>query len=261
MDLKLSGLKLNREKSMLESMQVGQWLGFVIDTLKMQFRVPPKKIVKLNGNLDSMISSGSATFRELARVAGSINSLYLAVGPIARLLTRQMHATIEARSLWDCSFSVSSPLSEELRFWSTNIGYGIQPKLTPGAVIFCDASDYAFRGFRIKLNDQPVSGMFRRFECQPSSTFRELKAIFYVIKAHVASLRHKKVKVFTDNENASRIVSVGSPKQHLHCLALDIFQLCLVNDIQIDAQCIPRDANVRADLLSLFVEKDFKLHL
>ena len=73
---------------------------------------------------------------------------------------------------------------------------------------------------------------------------------------HVASLRHKKVKVFTDNENASRIVSVGSPKQHLQCLVPDILQLCLVNDIQIEAQWIPRDANVRADLLSRFVDKD-----
>jgi len=98
--------------------------------------------------------------------------------------------------------------------------------------------------------------MFSHFESQQSSTFRELKAIFYVIKAHVASLRHKRVKVFTDNENTSSIVSVGSQKQHLKCLVLDILQLCLVNDIQIDAQLIPRDANVRADLLSRFVNKD-----
>ena len=88
-DLGLGGLKLNREKSMLEPMQVGQWLGFVIDTIKMQFRVPPKKIAKLKSNLDSMISSGIATFRGLARVAGFISSLYLAVGPIARLFMRQ----------------------------------------------------------------------------------------------------------------------------------------------------------------------------
>ena len=185
---------------MLEPMQVGQWLGFVIDTIKMQFRVPPKKIAKLKSNLDSMISSGSATFRGLARVAGFINSLYLAVGPIARLFTRQMHATIQARSFWDCSFLLSPPLSEDLRFWFANIeafnGYGIQPEFTPGAVIFCDASDYAFGGYqRIKLNDQPVIGMSSYFESRQSSTFRELKAIFYVIEAHVASLRHKKVKV------------------------------------------------------------------
>ena len=68
---------------------------------------------------------------------------------------------------------------------------------------FCDASDYAFVGYRIKLNDQPVSGMLSHFESQQSSTFRKLKAIFYVIKAHDASLRHKKVRVFTNNENAS----------------------------------------------------------
>lgn len=60
------------------------------------------------------------------------------------------------------------------------------------------------------------------FESQQSSTFRELRAIFCVIKVHVVSVRHK-VKLFTDNENASRAVSVGSPKQHLQSLELDIF--------------------------------------
>ena len=65
-----------------------------------------------------------------------------------------------------------------------------------------------------------------------------------------------RLKVFADNENAFRIVSVGSSKHHIQCLALDICQLCLVNDTQIDTQWISRDANVRADLLSCFVDKD-----
>ena len=173
---------------MLEPMQVGQWMAFVIDTIKMQFRVPPKKIAKLKCNLNSMVSSGSATFRGLARVVGFINSLCLAVGPTARLFTRQMHATIQARLFWDCSFSLSSPLQEELRFWFANIeafnGCGIHPKFTPVAVIFspvavifCDASDYAFGGYQIRLNDQPVNGMFSHFESQQSSTFRELSML------------------------------------------------------------------------------------
>ena len=114
------------------------------------------------------------------------------------------------RSGWDCSFPISVHLLEELRFWFPYIEafnvYGTQPKFSPGAVIFCDASDYAFGGFQFGFNDQPVSGMFTPFERQQSSTFRELKAIFFVIQAHVVSVRRKKVKVFTDNENASRIV-------------------------------------------------------
>ena len=128
-DLKLSGLKINKEKSVLEPMQVGQWLGFIIDTIKMQFRVPTKKIAKLKSNLDAIISARTATFRDLARVGGFINSLYLAVGPIARLFTRQIHSTIKDRPCWDCSFSISVLLLEELRFWFSNIeafnGYGI----------------------------------------------------------------------------------------------------------------------------------------
>ena len=99
MDLKLCGLKLNKKKSKLEPMQVGQWLSFVIDTIGMQFRVPPEKIAKLKSNLDFIISSRTVTFRDLARVTGLINSLFVAVGLIAGLFTRQIHATIQARSI------------------------------------------------------------------------------------------------------------------------------------------------------------------
>ena len=60
----------------------------------------------------------------------------------------------------------------------------------------------------------------------------------------IRRLRLKKVQVFTDNENASRIVSAGSTKQH-HSLVLGIFQLCLV-DIKIDVLWIPCNANVTA---------------
>ena len=38
-------------------MQVGQWLGFVTDTIGMQFGVPPVKISQLKSDLDFIISS------------------------------------------------------------------------------------------------------------------------------------------------------------------------------------------------------------
>ena len=64
------------------------------------------------------------------------------------------------------------------------------------------------------------------------------------------------MKVITDNDNAARIVLVGSRKPHLQALAIDIFQLCLAKRIVLDAQWIPRSVNERADLLSRFVDKD-----
>ena len=190
-------------------MQVGQWLGFVTDTTAMQFGVPPMKIAQLKSDLDFIISSRTVPFRDLAQVSGFINTLFVTVDLIASLFTWQttsiyLHSTIQAG--WDCTFPISVPLLKGLRFWFLNIeafdGYGIQPKFSPGVVIFCD---YAFGGFQVRFNDQPVIGMFTPFESQQSSTFKKLKANFYVIQSFAVSVRRKKVKVFTDKENASRI--------------------------------------------------------
>ena len=94
-ELSSSGLLCNQEKSHRTPMQIGKWLSFVIDSISMSFRIPEKKVSKLKGTLDSVIQVGYSSFHELARIAGSIISVALAVGPISRLLTRQMYFAIE----------------------------------------------------------------------------------------------------------------------------------------------------------------------
>ena len=85
-------------------MKVGEWLGFVINTITMTFRIPEKKVCKLKRLLNSAIQKKSSSYRELARIAGSIFSVALAVRPISCLLTRQMYLAIESRSAWDHIF-------------------------------------------------------------------------------------------------------------------------------------------------------------
>ena len=72
----------------------------------------------------------------------------------------------------------------------------------------------------------------------------------------VAQLKHKRVKIITDNQGAAKIVAIGSSKINLQALAIDTFNLCLVNSIILEAQWIPRSLNERADFLSRFVDKD-----
>ena len=110
--------------------------------------------------------------------------------------------------------------------------------------------------FSTNLNVSSVNGMWLADDKGQSSTYRELKAIYYVLASYVSQLENKKVKVFTDNDNAARIVLVGSPKPHLQSLAIDIFQLCLTKHIVLDTQWIPRSENERAHFLSRFVDKD-----
>jgi len=51
------------------------------------------------------------------------------------------------------------------------------------------------------------------------STFRELNGIYF------AQLKHKRVKIFTDNQGATRIVTFGSSKINLQALAMDNLNL------------------------------------
>ena len=58
----LSGLLCNEEKSHWAPMQIGEWLGFVIDSISMSFRIPEKKVSKLKGLLDFAIQAGYSSF-------------------------------------------------------------------------------------------------------------------------------------------------------------------------------------------------------
>jgi len=157
-------------------------------------------------------------------------------------------------------FIFSSSLLLELKFWYCNIdffnAYSIRPILATHTVVFSDASDVALGGFSASLDGTFVSGMWEPEDFGQSSTFRELKAIYFVLLSYVAQLKHKRVKIFTDNAGAARIVAIGSSKINLQALAMDIFNLCLVNSIVLEAQWIPRSLNERAYLLSRFVDKD-----
>lgn len=80
---------MNEDKSHWYPTQVGEWLGFVINTITVSFHIPERKVEKLTSLLGSVIGDTSFSYRELARIAGSIISVALVVGPISRLLTRQ----------------------------------------------------------------------------------------------------------------------------------------------------------------------------
>ena len=77
----------------------------MINTIAMTFQIPEAKVRKLKSLLSSAIRDKSSSYRELARIAGSLTSVALAVGPLSRLFTRQMYLAIESRSAWDLHFS------------------------------------------------------------------------------------------------------------------------------------------------------------
>ena len=83
-----------------------------------------------------------------------------------------------------------------------------------------------------------------------SSTWRESETVRRLINSNVEFLRHKKVKVFSDNKNVQSILQIGSRKDDLQKIAWDINQICEQHNIEICPEWIPRGQNQEADALS-----------
>ena len=164
LDLASSGFIPNESKSHWDPVQVGEWLGFVINTIQFMFQIPEAKLAKLKCSLESLILDGYATYWELVSLASFIISLFFAVGPIACLFTRQMFFLIQSRPSWDVSFTFSEALLQELKFWLQHIdsffGYSIRGVFCANLTVYTDASDFAFGSYLAILGGEPVRVCF-----------------------------------------------------------------------------------------------------
>ena len=71
----------------------------------------------------------------------------------------------------------------------------------------------------------------------------------------VEQLKHRKVKVFTDNQGAVRVLSFGGFEVHTVCGSKH-FSCLFSHRIALEAHWIPRSLNGTADLLCRFIDED-----
>lgn len=188
-------------------------MGFEIDLQRGCVRVPESKILKLKGLLKGVNRSNGIRARYLASLTGKIMSMSLALGPVARLMTRAMYAMLESRVNWDMLLWTEEAW-EELQFWTGSLkSYNAQPiRYQPSAirVVYSDASDVGFGGYVVEHGPLVAHGSWTANEAQQSSTWRELVAVSRVLESVNRALCGQRVRWFTDNLNVVRILRIGS---------------------------------------------------
>lgn len=139
-------------------------------------------------------------------------------------------------------------------FWKQhfdNSGYPIwAPSPKVEVLSYSDASGLGWGGFAVHINDKPAVGSWSEEESDMSSTFRELRAIRYVLELYSSDLRGKEVCCRTDNRNAEIIMSVGSRVPDLHREAVLVYKLCRELNIRLSVEWVRRNDNSIADELS-----------
>ena len=92
----------------------------MIDTTKKLFCVTPERISRMKECLSELLSSrDTVSVRLLAKFAGCIASMWLALGPVSCLQCRSIHALIQAsvqHSTWNARTVLSDSALAELHF-------------------------------------------------------------------------------------------------------------------------------------------------
>ncbi|KAI8506505.1 hypothetical protein Bbelb_159320 [Branchiostoma belcheri] len=249
--------------------RVGELLGYIIDLETGTFHVPDRRCDSFLTLLNEALSNVDAiSARSVARIAGNIVSMGLALGPVSRLWTRSLYSFINNAPSWDSTHRLPPTARDELEFWRENfsslLGHPIwSPSPSTDIISYSDASNHAWGGFTVQLGSTYTArGNWEPHLAAPftSSTFRELLGTRLVLQSFIHLLANKRVLHRSDNQNVVRILSGGSRVPHLQREAVTIYSLCTNNHIRLSAEWIPRDDNERADFLSkIFDPDDYKL--
>ena len=104
----------------------------------------------------------------------------------------------------------------EVQFLLEHLNYGNRKycfnSVQHSKIIFSDASNYACGALVKEGHEIACHKMFTPEEAGYSSTHRELITLLYSLEAFGANLFDSRIKWYTDNQSAAKILEVGSMK-------------------------------------------------
>lgn len=268
--LKQLGWLVNYNKSSLTPSTMLEYLGFVIDTRKMQLFVPGPKRKKFRSACQRMlkkVSVGRSTkLRTFASLAGKLQSLAPAV-PFCWLHLQAVVQTIRSKTeekhsgevQWDDLVEIPVQVVEELQWWISFLkgwnGSAIIPEAT-SIDLYSDASNTGYGGFMVvkgKKARQVVQGFWSQEEKSLSTNSRELMAAQRVVLAYLKWKRifGVAIRLFTDNlVTYTYINNMGGRFHHLREIAMSILSECERRRVKLVVEHLPGVQNVLADRLS-----------
>ena len=262
-DLAKLGFLLSVDKCVWNPSLIQTWLGYILNMSENRLYVTDTRVSNLRESISSVLANPQkVTARRLAEVTGRIISMHKAIGSAVYLYTRQMYLTIETRDSWDSFISCSPRVINELQFWHNNVsqlnGRDLFDKTQVfDSVVYSDASQLGYGGYVISDKQNLVcQGQWSLDEKRKSSTWRELRAVYYMLSSVGHILTGHKVQWYTDNQNVTHIIDRGSTKPDLQTLAEEIVNLCNNHRVSVIPVWVPRDNNQLADYLSKLTDVD-----
>ena len=276
------GFKINVTKSVMNPTKDIVYLGFRINTETMKFICPEYKInhikTLINGFVISCDNQENIPARDLASYLGLLNHINTSHGNFTRVITRfaqhELGVAVVARG-WDTNLKISNDVRDELLlclkyldilngqpiFLKDKIVKTFNPveceilvkdndpfETEKELKIFVsDASDSCSFIYEANSNNFSKTFVHSVTESEESSSFRELLALYKLIKFHpdiFLEFNGNSVLWITDSQVFSCWMRIGSKRKNVQRMLLDILKFSLNHDIQFKTIWQPRESNI-----------------
>ena len=259
------GFKVHPEKSVIVPTQTLEFLGFVLDSIRMLVTLTLKKIDKIL-QLCAKFSHPKRMFtiREIASFLGTLVSSFPGVqfGP---LHYRHIEADKE-RNLklnqgnFDAPMILSCDSLEEIRWWSSNIQSSSRKihHSSPDVVIHTDASKTGW-GAQVE-NGVNTCGIWSKLESNRHINYLELLAVKLALPSLFDDRSAIHIRVMSDNTTAVSYINAMGGCKSLECnsLAQEIWNWAIAKNIWLSAAHVPGSLNADADRLSRDLNLDLE---
>lgn len=246
------GFVINKEKSSLIPSTLCQFLGFLLDSKKLEIQLPLTKKEFLLKLISSFLQKSVCKIRDFACLIGTLVSACPAVKYgflYLKGLEREKFLALNRNNMaFNALMLIPSHLKTDLLWWLNSIPTAFNDirKDAFDLVIFTDAS---LTGWGACCGDDRTHGFWSEPEANLHINKLELLAIFNGLQCYARNLRNSSILIRCDNTTAlayvNRMGSIQFPD--LCALAKKIWQWCENKNLWIHASYISSKDNAVAD--------------
>ena len=247
------GFTVHPEKSVFDPTQEIEFLGFVLNSVRMEVSISISKSTAICQSIDELISKSCVSIRQFAQVIGMLVALDqgVSIGPVfwRRLEIEKSRWLRKYKFNYDKMFTLSEIAIQDLLWWKGNmLKYPVKVlKQKPSVILKTDAS---LSGWGAVREGCSTGGCWMSSEIAHINVL-ELKAVLFGLKSLCSSEFGTTIQVFSDNSTTIACVNrKGSAKEECNDITRLIWLWCLERDITLIAIHLPGVQNVTADMES-----------
>ena len=252
------GFNVNMEKSNLVPKTRVEFLGFVLDSLRMELFLPEKKKEDILQRIRNLLMSRQILVRQISSMVGLMQSAKWAVMPAViyyRFLQRDLNSALEETGRdYDSLIMLSQEARQELKMWLTNLEmwHGRAMVMSrPSLIIQTDASLLGWGAVCLNTGKE-ANGLWSKEETMLHINVLELMTAWFAIQTLVNVTTGAHVRFQMDNTTAVSYINKqgGTKSCQMVIIAKKIWDWAIKHQVQVSAEHLPGKQNVTADKLS-----------